>query len=79
MSVAMKKTNTVEEIYEQHVRALPLAKRLQLAGRIVADAAAEAAPGRKLLELDGLGAPLWQGVDAQEHVNALRDEWERTK
>ncbi len=72
----MKKTNTVEEIYEQHIRALPLAKRLQLAGRIVADAAAEAAPARRLLELDGLGASLWQGVNAQEHIDALRDEWE---
>jgi len=28
-----------------------------------------------LLELEGLGAELWQGRDAQEYVNELRDEW----
>ena len=29
-----------------------------------------------LLELEGLGAELWQGVDAQEYVNELRAEWD---
>jgi hypothetical protein len=72
----MKTNATIEDIYDQHVRALPLAKRLQLAERIVADAAAEAEPRRSLLELEGLGAQLWHGVDADEHVNALRDEWD---
>lgn len=31
---------------------------------------------RSLLELEGLGAEIWNGVDAQDYVNALRDEWE---
>ena len=30
----------------------------------------------QLLELDGLGADYWTGHDAQEYVNALRDEWD---
>lgn len=33
---------TVDDVYEQHVRGLPLADRLRLAERIVAQAAAEA-------------------------------------
>ncbi|WP_437305201.1 hypothetical protein [Sorangium sp. So ce388] len=33
---------SVDEVYEQHVRGLPLADRLRLAERIVAQAAAEA-------------------------------------
>jgi hypothetical protein len=31
---------------------------------------------RSLLELEGLGAEIWEGVDAQEYVDELRDEWE---
>ncbi len=30
-----------------------------------------------LLELEGLGAEIWEGIDAQEYVNALRDEWDK--
>lgn len=26
-------------------------------------------------ELQGLGQEIWDGVDAQEYVNRLRDEW----
>ena len=28
-------------------------------------------------EFRGLGKEIWQGIDAQEYVNQLRDEWER--
>jgi len=31
---------------------------------------------RSLLELEGLGAETWNGVDGQEYVDELRDEWE---
>lgn len=31
---------------------------------------------RSLLELKGLGAEIWDGIEAQEEVNKLRDEWE---
>jgi len=30
---------------------------------------------RSLLELDGLGAEIWRGLDAQEYVNHERDSW----
>jgi len=33
-------------------------------------------PPRSLLELEGLGAEIWDGVDAQEYVNELRKEWD---
>jgi hypothetical protein len=32
---------------------------------------------RDIMELRGLGKEIWQGVDAQEYVNRLRDEWDR--
>lgn len=31
---------------------------------------------RNLMELAGLGAEIWQGIDAQEYVTQLRDEWD---
>lgn len=33
-------------------------------------------PLRSLLELEGVGAELWQGRDAQSYVNELRSEWD---
>jgi hypothetical protein len=30
---------------------------------------------RHLSELRGLGKEIWQGIDAQEYVNRLRNEW----
>ncbi len=39
----------------------------------------ESAPSseRNIMELHGLGAEIWEGIDAQEYVNALREEWGR--
>ena len=38
----------------------------------------EQKPGRRsILELRGLGKEIWEGADAQEHVEGLRKEWER--
>ena len=31
---------------------------------------------RSLMELAGLGAEIWQGIDAQEYVNQHRSEWD---
>jgi hypothetical protein len=32
-------------------------------------------PKRSIMELEGLGKEIWQGVDAQECVNQERDSW----
>jgi hypothetical protein len=28
------------------------------------------------MELEGLGAEIWQGIDAQEYIDQLRSEWD---
>ncbi|MGH9607406.1 MAG: hypothetical protein ACRD3N_17090 [Terracidiphilus sp.] len=33
-------------------------------------------PQHSILELRGLGAEIWQGIDAQEYVNSERASWE---
>jgi hypothetical protein len=32
-------------------------------------------PKRSIMELEGLGKGIWQGVDAQEYVDRERDSW----
>ena len=34
-------------------------------------------PKHHITELRGLGKEVWQGIDAQEYVDAERDSWER--
>jgi hypothetical protein len=68
-----------DELYEREIKPLPAAERLRLLARIAADLAGDVPePPRKrsILELEGLGAELWQGIDAQEYVDKLREEWD---
>ena len=44
--------------------------------QIVSAASGEEKPKRSIMELHGLGAEIWEGVDAQEYVNGLREEWD---
>ena len=34
---------------------------------------------RQLTELRGLGKEIWGGMDAQEYVNEMRDEWDQPR
>ena len=62
------------EIYEEHVKQMPRAERLRLVELIVREMAISEKPRGEcsLLELEGLGAEIWRGIDAQEYVNNLR-------
>lgn len=68
------------EVYEQHVRDLPTAQRLELLALIARGLVAEGVttperPKLKLTDLRGLGKEIWEGVDAQEYVDRLRGPW----
>ena len=68
---------TVEELYLQQIRNLPVEARLRLMALIAQGLAAQAnRPKRRITELRGLGKEIWEGIDAQEYVNELRAEWE---
>ena len=71
---------TVEQLYEQQIKPLPTVQRLQLVALIAHDLArtvsAEAPRQRSVLELEGLGAEIWEGIDAQAYVKELRQEWD---
>lgn len=73
-------TSDVETIYEQHIKPLPEPEQRQLAKLITEKldtlATDETQKKHSLLELEGLGEEIWQGIDAQEYVNELRKEWD---
>lgn len=73
---------TIAEIMEQ-ARALSQQEQKELI-KLLVDAlavtdASKSEPGQKyrLSALRGLGAELWRGVDAQNYVDSLRDEWDQ--
>jgi len=69
--------SSVRRLIYGGIRRLSLPDRLHLARRILDEAAAEGAgesQPRSLLDLDGFGAELWLGRDAQRLVDHLRLE-----
>ncbi len=69
---------TVEEIYQQYIKPLPNNEKLRLIAKVSSDLVENetAKPKRSIMELHGLGAEIWEDIDAQEYVNELRNEWE---
>ena len=75
---------SVEELYAKYVKHRPSAERLRLVEITAHDLlhgerVSNVEPvhqTRSLLELEGLGAEIWAGMDAQEYVNQLRSEWD---
>jgi hypothetical protein len=70
----------IDEMCRQTILPLPPAERLRLLARIAEDLSLaqtdDRAQPHSLLELDGLGADIWHGVEAQRYVDGLRGEWD---
>lgn len=72
-------SNNIEDVYQQHILPLSRAEQLRLLARIAENLSQLPERGENtcsIMELHGLGAEIWKGVDAQEYVNELRSEWE---
>lgn len=69
-----------ETIYEQHIKSSSEAEQRQLVKLITQKLDAlptdETQKEHGLLELEGLGSEIWQGIDAQDYVNEHRNELE---
>ncbi len=75
---------SAKEIYEQYVRLLPVAERLQLLALVADDLGLDLPTidaahqrGFSIVDLHGLGRQIWEGIEPQDYVNKLRDEWGR--
>ena len=67
---------TVNELFAQ-AKALEQWQQKELIMLLVDHLASEPPkPKRSLKELQGLGKEIWEGVDAQEYINELRNEWD---
>jgi hypothetical protein len=71
-------TPRAAEVYTRYISTLPFAVRLELLALIAGGLASQARdlaepPRHSILDLEGLGADIWQGIDAQEYVDALRE------
>ena len=81
MQTPTTETPTVEQLYEEQIRSLTPEQKLRLialiAGELTEQIHTLPQPRRRsLMELEGLGAEIWQGIDAQEYVDQLRSEWD---
>jgi len=70
---------TLEAIVEE-IRALPIEERKQLI-MVIVDSLTEPVSAQvhhkhSLLELEGLGKEIWEGIDVQAYINEIRDEWD---
>jgi hypothetical protein len=72
--------NSLEELYKRQLAPLPLEDRLKLIAMLAQGLTREeGAPQpqlRSLMELHGLGKEIWEGIDAQDYVKHLREEWD---
>ena len=71
----------IQEIYEQHIKPLSTADRLRLvefiAHGLVGTVDCGVPRSRSLLELEGLGEEIWQGIDPQAYVNEHGKDWDK--
>jgi hypothetical protein len=67
----------VTRLYQRHIRSLSAAEQLELIALISRQLASETHDVEPLdiMALHGLGREIWQGIDAQNYVAELRQEW----
>lgn len=69
---------TIGDILEQ-AKALSVQERKTLVKLLVdtLDTPPPASARHRITELRGLGKEIWAGIDAQDYVDQLRNEWDR--
>ena len=67
---------TYQEVRRQ-IESLTLDEQMQLMEELatIVNHRTLAKPKRSIMELEGLGKDIWQGIDAQEYVNRERQSW----
>lgn len=64
------------ETIVQEIREMTIEERKRLISIIVDTLTEASGEEHSLLELEGRGKEIWEGIDAQEYVNQLRSEWD---
>ena len=71
-------SSNTKNIYDEYIKSLPREQQVQLLDLLQTELENGDDNGQRhsILELHGLGKEVWQGVDGDEYVEKLRDEWE---
>lgn len=48
----------------------------QAVEKLVEDEEAQGKPKHSIMELHGIGKGTWDGVEVQDYINEMRDEWD---
>ena len=80
----MEETIMTLEMLLDEIRALSMEERKRLISLIVDTLTedvhkSQAHKKRSLLDFEGVGEEMWRGIDAQDYVNRLRDEWDQPR
>ncbi len=70
-------TYSYQEVLNQ-AQHLTYDDQLRLVEDLIANIRQRAKPRPKhsILELEGLGAEIWKGIDVEEYINQERDSWD---
>ena len=71
-------SSNTKNIYDEYIKPLSRDQQIQLLDLLQTELENGDDHGQRhsILELHGLGKEIWQGVDPNEYVKKLRDEWE---
>jgi len=71
-------SSSPENIYDEYIKPLSREQRLVLLDILQAELNNGEDENRRhsILELHGLGKDIWQGIDPNEYVRTLREEWD---
>lgn len=71
-------SSSTKNIYDEYIKPLPREQQVQLLDLLRNELKNGDDNGERhsILELHGLGKEIWQGVDTNDCVRKLRDEWE---
>lgn len=74
----MRTRNLLAKELQNEISALPLLHQRKILDmvRLMKKGDRTAQKKRDILELKGCGKEIWSGIDAQQYVNKLREEWE---
>ena len=66
---------SIHELYEKYIEPLSASERERLR-ELLDETNKPSNADRKITDLAGLGASVWEGIDVDEYLEELRDEWE---
>ena len=71
-------SSSTKNIYDEYIKPLPREQQLLLLDILQTELrnGEDRGEHHSILELHGLGKEIWQGVDPNEYVRRLREEWD---